>query len=349
MAGGEGTRLRPFIHLLRGDLLPKQYVNFIGTRSMLEHTFRRAEKLIPSQRIFTIINQVHLQYPEVRLQLLSRHRDTVIVQPENRETGPGILLPLMHLYKRYPDSIVALFPSDHFVLEEDRLAAKIRLACRAVHQDPSRFILLGIKPDDDDPDYGYILPGKSFNAGTHRAHEIACFVEKPERETAKAMILQGALWNTMLMIFKTTTLLGLVKELTPGLFEQFERIYQSIGTPKHADVTLDVYRGLEPMNFSRQVLEPLARRQPSQLATFPVDKVLWSDWGTETRVMDILRRTGNVARLNGVQRAAHQESVLASHGSIAELPTQRPASKVSKGKKREEADAARIRESLLTI
>jgi hypothetical protein len=103
------------------------------------------------------------------------------------------------------------------------------------------------------------------------------------------------------------------------------------------------------MNFSRQVLEPLARRQPSQLATFPVDKVLWSDWGTETRVMDILRRTGNVARLNGVQRAAHQESVLASHGSIAELPTQRPASKVSKGKKREEADAARIRESLLTI
>ena len=349
-AGGEGKRLRPFIHLLRGDLLPKQYVNFIGTRSMLEHTFRRAEKLIPPQRIFTIINQAHLQYAEVRLQLLSRHRDTVIVQPENRETGPGILLPLMHLYKRYPDSIVALFPSDHFVLEEDRLAAKIRLACRAVHQDPSRFILLGIKPDGDEPDYGYILPGKTFNAGTHRAHEIAAFVEKPERETAKAMVLQGALWNTMLMIFKTTTLLRLVKELRPGLYEQFQRIYESIGTPNHAGVTRDVYQGLETSNFSRDVLEPLARRRPSQLATFPIDKVLWSDWGTETRVMDILRRTGNVARLNGVQRIAHQESVSASHSSVSELPMPRTASKASKVKKREEAlDAASIRESLLTI
>jgi mannose-1-phosphate guanylyltransferase len=350
MSGGEGKRVRPFIHLLRGDFLPKQYVNFIGTRSMLEHTFRRAEKLIPPQRIFTIINQAHLQYPEVRPQLLSRHQDTVIVQPENRETGPGILLPLMHLYKRYPDSIVALFPSDHFVLEEDRLAAKIRLACRAVHQDPSRFILLGIKPDGEEPDYGYILPGNSFNAGTHRAHEIARFVEKPERETAKAMILQGALWNTMLMIFKTTTLLRLVQELTPRLFEQFQRIYKSIGTPDQAEVTRNVYRGLETVNFSRDVLEPLARRRPSQLATFPIDRVLWSDWGTETRIMDILRRTGNVARLNGIQRTAHQDRAPASHGSVSDLPTPRTAPKVSKVKKREEAqDAERIRESLLTI
>ena len=45
LAGGEGKRLRPFIHLLRGDLLPKQYVNFIGRCSMLEHTLERAEKL----------------------------------------------------------------------------------------------------------------------------------------------------------------------------------------------------------------------------------------------------------------------------------------------------------------
>jgi hypothetical protein len=36
-----------------------------------------------------------------------------------------------------------------------------RLACLAVKRDPSRLILLGVKPDREEPDYGYLLPSKS--------------------------------------------------------------------------------------------------------------------------------------------------------------------------------------------
>jgi hypothetical protein len=39
MAAGEGRRLRSFVEKLRGYALCKQYVNFIGKGSMLEHTF----------------------------------------------------------------------------------------------------------------------------------------------------------------------------------------------------------------------------------------------------------------------------------------------------------------------
>jgi hypothetical protein len=46
LAAGEGKRLELFVHMLRGNALPKQFVNFIGNRSMLEPTFDRAEKLI---------------------------------------------------------------------------------------------------------------------------------------------------------------------------------------------------------------------------------------------------------------------------------------------------------------
>ena len=127
LAGGEGERLRPFIRQLRGGLLPKQYVNFIGTRSMLEHTFHRTEKLIPPERLFTVVSRNHLSYPEVRQQLSSRPLDTVVVQPVNRETGPGILLPLMHIYKRFPESTVAVFPSDHFIVEEELFMAHVYL------------------------------------------------------------------------------------------------------------------------------------------------------------------------------------------------------------------------------
>jgi len=33
LAAGDGKRLQPYIQQLRGDLLPKQYVKFVGTRS----------------------------------------------------------------------------------------------------------------------------------------------------------------------------------------------------------------------------------------------------------------------------------------------------------------------------
>jgi mannose-1-phosphate guanylyltransferase len=46
LAAGEGMRLRPLVRRLRGDALPKQYVSFLGRRSMLEHTFDRLERLI---------------------------------------------------------------------------------------------------------------------------------------------------------------------------------------------------------------------------------------------------------------------------------------------------------------
>lgn len=57
---------------LRGCTLPKQDVNFIGKRSMLEHTFSRAQKIIPAERLFTVVSQSHPRYPEVTRQLSSR-------------------------------------------------------------------------------------------------------------------------------------------------------------------------------------------------------------------------------------------------------------------------------------
>jgi mannose-1-phosphate guanylyltransferase len=70
------------------------------------------------------------------------------VQPANKETGPGILLPLMFIYKRCPEAIVALFPSDHFILEEDRFINHVHLAAQAVNYEPTRIVLLAIEPHE---------------------------------------------------------------------------------------------------------------------------------------------------------------------------------------------------------
>lgn len=298
LAGGEGKRLQPFIRSLGKGTLPKQYVNFIGARSMLEHTLRRAEKLMPSARLLTVITESHLRYPEVREQCATRPRDTVIVQPENKETGPGLILPLLHLYKRYPNSVVLVLPSDHFIGEEDRLMAHARQAYLAVKQDPSKLILLGVKPDRDEPEYGYLLPSKNRVGVGPGMFEISWFIEKPDQKTARRLIRAGGLWNTMIMVFKTKTVLHWVSRLAPGLYQQSRQIYEAIGTSSEMEVVRNIYRQLKPMNFSKEFLEPLVKNYPSRLVALPVSDLLWSDWGTASRIIDVLGKIGKVPRFD---------------------------------------------------
>ena len=299
LAGGEGKRLRPFVHLLRKDLLPKQYVNFIGSRSMLEHTINRAGKIIPSERLFTVINEAHLSFPEVQRQIWKRPAQTMVVQPENRETGPGLLLPLMYLTKHYPKAVVATFPSDHFVLEEEKLMRYVHLAHLHVKHNPSQLVLLGIEPDRDELEYGYIVPEKTLDAAASPA-PVALFIEKPDPAKARDLILKGALWNTMIMVCRAESLLRLVSEIEPNLYLRFQEIYEAVGTPVEKNAIREVYQQLAPVNFSKGLLEPYIQTHPSSVLALRVRDVLWSDWGTESRVMEVLRRTGHVGRLNGL-------------------------------------------------
>lgn len=303
LAGGEGKRLRPFIHLLRGDLLPKQYVNFIGRRSMLEHTWARAENLSAASRIFTVVNRGHLIFPDVKRQVAARAPGTVLVQPDNKETAPGIMFALLHIAKRHPDSIVTLLPSDHFIFEEDEMLGYLKQACAFVKREPSRLVLLGVEPDRDESEYGYIVTRSRRSA--NGPLQISSFVEKPDYDSAQELARVGALWNTMMMIFRTSTLLELINAICPSIFNALQPIYHAIGTPDEEAVTEAVYQELLPVNFSKEILEPLARDYSSQLVSFPVRNVLWSDWGSESRVMEVLRRIGYQSRLNGLNRAAY--------------------------------------------
>src|SRR5688572_29628758 len=250
LAAGDGKRVEDFLQHALGNKIPKQYVNFVGRRSMLEHTFDRAVRLIPEGRILTIIGRHHLGYAEVRRQLFSRPKQNIIVQPANKETGPGILLPLMHIYKRSPEAIVAVFPSDHFIWEEDRFMNHVQLAAESVADDPSRIILLAVEAQEPETDYGYVILhddiGHSDRYGVRR---VARFVEKPTVPVASSLVKAGGLWNTMIMVFKGRTLLQLFEKVNPSLHRHFKRVLDAIGTPAESYTINELYHKLEPLNF----------------------------------------------------------------------------------------------------
>ena len=290
LAGGEGKRMEDYVRELRGECLPKQYVNFIGTRSMLQHSFDRAERLIPRQRILTIVSAHHLSLVEVRRQLADRASGTVIVQPENKDTGLGILLSLTYLHAKCPDATVVVFPSDHFILEENRFMDYVTLAVRAVTQDPSRIVLLAMEPERPETEYGYVVPaGSDANIDLCGCRKTTRFVEKPSPDEARLLVAAGALWNTMIMAFKVETLLTHVKSLYPDIAHLFSGLSAVIGTAAENFKIREIYRTLHPLNFSKDILEKIAARFPATISVLPVLQVTWSDWGSPQRLAETKR------------------------------------------------------------
>jgi mannose-1-phosphate guanylyltransferase len=240
----------------------------VDSRSMLEHTLARVERLIPRQRILVVVSQHH--QVEVRQHLEHWPAQNVIYQPANRDTAPGILLPLTYIFHRDPLATVAVFPSDHFVVKEDPFLAAVGSVVAEVQHFPRQLILLGALPDQAEGDYGWIESAGHESGRASRA--VLRFVEKPVRAYACALMARGAFWNTFIFAAQATTLWAMVRQTAPDLADAFVRIGHVLRLCSSDALcfTEHAYERMRAVNFSSGVCEPLVswlRVLPLPLAT----------------------------------------------------------------------------------
>lgn len=286
LAGGDGRRLEEFVRRLRGDALPKQYVDFTGRGSLLEQTFQRAERLIPARRLFTVVTRSHFAFPEAWRQVADRPGGRVVVQPENKDTAPGLLLPLVRLVREYGDCTVAVFPSDHAIEDDNAFMSYVEQAYEAVERRSSRIVLLGVSPTAPEADYGYVVPGEATSDGLRA---VTRFVEKPGTTRANELIERGALWNTFVMVFRAGTLLAYLRDAAPTLVGAFDRLALA-RTEKAERAGLDaVYQRIQPLNFSSAFLRRLPGAAYPALTVLAMNGVGWSDCGAEARLPHAVR------------------------------------------------------------
>ena len=278
--------------------LPKPYIKVIGARSMLERTWERIERLIPAENIYTLVSERHLSNPEIRRQLSVRPPGTVIVQPENKDTCPGILLSLMYVRSRFPETGVAIFPADHFIREESWYIRYVSLAAQALADDPRRILILGVVPRYPETQYSYILPEALTDRSPSIAyHRVLGFVEKPHLSTAIKIVRSGGLWNTMTMIFKATTILDLLHKETPELYAIFQYFGNAIGTDAERGLLRELYADLKPINFSRDLLQRFLEKHSNSLGVVPVRDVFWRVWGLpDPTVINLSSKTNSKNR-----------------------------------------------------
>ena len=283
LAAGDGSRLRSLTTAPSGATIPKQFCSLRDGPLLLEEAVRRASTVASVQFTCAVVAEQHRRWWEPVLWPLAP--PNVFVQPENRGTAIGILLPLLHIVERDPHARLIVLPSDHFVRDEAVLARAMRRAAQQPHGRRGDTLLLGLEPEQVDPDLGYIVPRR----GTDRAVlEIARFVAKPSASEARGVVKGGALWNAFIVAASARALLDLFRQRIACIESDLHgAVRQDLRAGSGSCAAAELYDRLPIVDFSRDILQG----QEALLRVLRVPRCGWSDLGTALRVARALRQT----------------------------------------------------------
>ena len=213
LAGGSGTRFWP---LSRTDH-PKQFLPLGGHAPLMVETWKRVRRLVPAKNIWVVAPE--RLAAKVRKTLPGLGRSRLILEPSPRDTAPAIALACATLSRRDPESVVAVFPTDHVVRDGAAFARSVRSAVRAARA--GGLICLGIRPDRPATGFGY-LECATRPRGS-RAVKVKSFVEKPGAARARKFVESGRyLWNSGMFVWRVDRFLEELTKTAPRVLRAVE-------------------------------------------------------------------------------------------------------------------------------
>ena len=282
-AGGGGTRLWP---RSRRET-PKQFLDIVSERTMLQETTDRVEELVPPERLYVITNARHAE--PVRRQLPDVPAGNIVGEPEGRDSAPAIGLMAALLEKTQgPETIMVTLPADHVIPEDAKFRDILRAAAEIAAE--GYLVTLGIPPTGPDTGFGYIQSGDTLRADTSAGvpvYLVKQFKEKPAREVAEQYLRDGGYyWNAGMFIASVQTLRDLYQTHLPQMEASFAKIVAAHGTD-HFEATLaEVFPTLEKVSVDYAIAEKADR-----VAVIPAD-IGWNDVGSWQRLAEVLETAG---------------------------------------------------------
>lgn len=221
LSGGSGKRLWP----LSNDTRSKQFIKIFKTglgdyESMVQRVYRQIRSVDEAANITiaTSKSQVSAIHNQLGVDV------GISVEPCRRDTFPAIALAAAYLHDVQGVSeseSVVVCPVDPYV-EQDYFEALKDLGRRAADSE-ANLVLMGIEPTYPSAKYGYIIPESKTEIS-----RVSRFKEKPDEETAKEYIGQGALWNGGVFAFRLGYVLDRAHELIA--FQDYQDLYRKYDT-----------------------------------------------------------------------------------------------------------------------
>lgn len=220
MAGGKGTRFWP----LSTEEKPKQFLNLIGDKTMIQMTVDRIKPIIPIERIFICTGEMYVEL--VKEQLPELPEKNIIVEPEGRNTAPCITLSALVINRYYNDSTMVVLPSDHLINNKDEFRKVILESEDFIVKNNNAILTLGMEPSRAETGYGYIKCSKiKDKINDCEVIKVEKFVEKPNKDLAEVYVANGNyLWNGGMFIWKANNILNEISKYSPNTFEALHKI-----------------------------------------------------------------------------------------------------------------------------
>ena len=206
LSGGSGKRLWPLSNDVRSKQFIKLFKNDNGKyESMVQRVYRQIQTVNSDMEVTIATSKS--QVSAIRNQL--GNKVSICLEPCRRDTFPAIALAAAYLKDVQglsEEDCVAVCPVDPYV--DNTYYQTVQKLEEIVNEGQSNLVLMGIEPTVPSEKYGYIIP-----VDKNEISRVAKFTEKPDTETAKEYIKQGALWNAGVFAFKLGYLLNKAHEL----------------------------------------------------------------------------------------------------------------------------------------
>ena len=247
LAGGGGTRFWP----LSRQTKPKQLLNLSGQGLMINETIERIAGIIEKENIFIVTNEKQIDKMRSLVEdgILEDH---ILAEPAARNTAACIGYAAFEILKKHGDGIMCIFPSDHFIKDQEGFEAILKDAIEAAKEE-DKLVTIGIMPTIPSTAYGYMNFAKEK---TGKIHEVIEFVEKPGYETAQKYMKSGQYaWNSGMFIWKASTILENFKRFLPKVYDALFAISKVMGTKHEQDVIREVYPTIPSISIDYGVME----------------------------------------------------------------------------------------------
>jgi mannose-1-phosphate guanylyltransferase len=206
LSGGVGSRFWPLSSAAR----PKQLLPLAGDEPLLLDAVRRILPMIPAERVL-IVTSAALQ-AATREAVPMVPAANVLAEPVAKSTAPALVWATAHAARADAHASVLSMHADWTVGDPAGFRAAATRAI-ALAETEDVLVTVGATPTRPETGYGYVVPGAPLGDG----RLIGRFVEKPATDAARALIADGALWNTGLFAWTAKRLRAEILEHTPEI------------------------------------------------------------------------------------------------------------------------------------